>query len=308
MKHSLARDLRSLALLLGQGQALATALRRLAGQNQFWQKPATLAESGASWSELALEFPAPLGAMAAEHEDFPENLRLCARLLDDQQRRRRFWRNLTFYPVLLCLAGLALGLFVSLVTRAESQFVDQSVGPLRFMNTLSSFFLDYLPFFLCLPILLAALLSRPAWRMRIPVLGFMARLQDSVAFLRWLELARRQQPCLPDAIQLASRASLMPPTRQRLEKLAEQLRAGSDLSLAHSGLPSLASWALLQAERGGFEPSQLRALTQMLEQQAEYYQEFAASLLALGGYLLAGGMALWCSLCVLLPLGTVARL
>lgn len=308
MKRSLTRDLRSLALLLGQGQSLSFCLQRLASHDPFWLKPASQAESGASWTEIAAGFPSPLNTLVCEHEDFPANLRLCARLLEDQQRRRRFWRNVAAYPVLLCLAGLALGLFVSLVTRAEAQFLDQSLGILRALNRLSSFFLDCFPFFLCLPLALAGLLRRPNWRMRVPVLGYMARLRDSAAFLGWLELACRQHPCLPDVIALASQASVMAPTRRRLENLAEQLRSGSDLSRAQSGLPGLAHWALLQAQHGGFQSSQLQALTEMLEQKADYYQEFAASLLALGGYLLAGGMALWCSLCVLLPLRGVGNL
>ncbi|MBS2035603.1 hypothetical protein JST97_11495 [bacterium] len=308
MMPGLARELRSLALLLDQGQSLAWCLQRLGSQNQLWLKAASQAEAGAGWSEIARGLPEPMAALIPERDDFPANLRLCADLLDDRQRRLRFWRNVSIYPLLLYLAALALGLFVSLVSRAESSVMGESIGLIRVMLTASNLFLGCLPGLLCLPLLLAALLRRPALRQHVPVLGFLASMQDSVAFFRWLELAHRLQPGLPESIELASRACVLQPLRQGLEKLAEELRSGSSLDRARSGLPPLAGWALLQAEKQQFRPSQVLALVALIERKLEFYREWAGSLLTFGGYLVAGGMALWCSLCVLLPLRNVGNL
>ncbi|MFN8608039.1 MAG: type II secretion system F family protein [Vulcanimicrobiota bacterium] len=305
--QNLSRELRSLALLLGQGQSLAAALHRLGTQNEFWEKAALKVETGSDWTQVAAPLPPPLNRLLPDQE-FSENLRLCARLLEDQQKRRRFWRNVCIYPVLLCLAGLVLGLFVSLVTQAEARFLGEAGGLMRALTMASRFYLAYFPWLCLLLLCLAGLLTRPGPRQSVPVLGLLARLQDSVAFFRWLELARRQHTSLPEAVELASQGCVLPTIRESLQRLAEELRAGSELRQTTSKLPALASWALSQAEAGAFQPARLLALADLLEQKHQFYEEFAAALMSLGGYLLAGGMALWCSLCVLLPLRNVSAL
>lgn len=291
------RELRSLALLLEQGQPLAAALQRLGG---VWAEAGLEVERGASWAEVARELPAPLSSLRADSEDFSESLRLCARLLEDQRGRRRFWRNVGFYPALLCFSGLALGLLVSSVMRMEVLFVGQPEGLAGQMYWVSNLFLANFPWLACLPFVLLALLRWTSLRLRVPVWGHMVRLRESVAFLRWLELARRQQPSLPDAVEQASQGCVVEPMARKLRAMAEQMRAGSLLGEVASGLPAQAQWCLVQAERGGFES--LLPLADLLEEQLRYYRQFAASLVALGGYVLAGGMVVWCSLCVMLPL------
>lgn len=307
----LARDLRSIALLLDQGQPLSQTLRRLSTQNAVWLKAAEQAEAGAGWAQLSQSLPPLLARLRPTEENLPESLRLCARFLEDIESRRRFWRQIRLYPTLLAVAGLILGLFVSLVVRSEIQLLGTSVsGPIQMMTWLASLYLRCFPVLMWFPLLLAGLLHQPRVRMHFPLLGFSVRLHESVSFLRWLELALRHQPGLPEAIQTASQACQVDPMRLGMVSLAESLRQGSDLTsqlARQSWLPSQFRWALGQAQASGFRSRQLLALADLIEHKLVFYRNFTANMLALGGYLLAAGMCLWCSLCVLLPLIKVAE-
>ena len=310
MAGNLSLDLRGLGLLLEHGDSLAQALEKIGSRpgSQAWAFAAERVRAGATLGEAAQELPKFLRTQLqiGTKTGMAATLRTLAGLLDERKRRARFWRGVYFYPLLLWFGGVLTGAVISAISQAEFAYLSLAENRITQLTmVVSSWYLWALPPLLLSPFLLAIALRYENVRVRLPVLGFCARLRDSASFLRWLGLALRDQGPLPDALELAANGCVVKPLRDEMIGLAEKLRRGSTLGEALALvrlLPPLASWALLQAERAQFEDRQLSALAQILEQKLEFYMAFMASILTVGTYVTAAGMVAWCAFAVFLPL------
>lgn len=318
---SIPLDLRGVALLLNQGETLQQAVATVGQRpgSQSWLRAADRLAQGT-----------PLSEALGEVTDLPDGLHLwlderlegrlpaafvrVARLLEESQQRRRLWRSMLIYPVLLLAAvqfNLVFVSFISLQIQAAVAGMDVQSSLLEVIHWLSSAVMTLAPVLLLLPVGLAGLLLSHSARLRLPWLGEIFRMREAIAFFGWLEPAMACQPSLPEAVRMASAGCCSAPLAGQLRRLADRLQAGATLEQALPQtrlLPATARWLLAQAESRQFVPGTLETLSEVLEQNLEFQLAFAWTLFYLGLYLLIGVAACWVLGTLFVPMLAVVQL
>jgi len=299
-------DLRGLALLLDQGESLADALEKIGQRpgSDAWLEAAGKVRSGSSLQESLAALPQWLRDVlgGAPQQPLPDILRQSSRLSDQEGQRRIFWRNLVVYPCLVWLLTVLTGAFLAFVGVEEAAQLNQTVS---LTDRLASAYLAALPLLLISPALLAGVLRWQSLRARLPVVGFLVRLRESAALLRWLELLLQGGRSLPEALQAAAARCSVKPLQKQLEQLCQGLTEGSDFAtLVRQAwlLPPLARWVLIQAERRQFQPGLLSSMAEMLDKKIEFTESFGAAVLLVSLYAALGGLALWVVVALFLPI------
>lgn len=303
-------DLRGLAFLLDQGEALADALEKIGQRpgSDVWLTAAQKVRSGSTLQDALEALPQWLQEVlaGAPQARLPEILRQSSRLSDQEGQRRIFWRNLVVYPCLVWLVSVLTGGFISFLGVEEARQLSHTLeGGDSLPDRIARAYLSAFPLLLLSPLLMAALLRLQSVRSRLPVVGFLVRLRESAALLRWLELLLEGARPLPEALRSAAARCSVKPLQRQLERLSQSLTEGSDFATAvrqASLLPPLARWTLTQAERHQFQPESLKSMAEILDQKIEFFQSFAAAVLLLSLYAVLGALALWVVVALFLPL------
>lgn len=313
----LAHELRALALLLQQGNPLGEALEKLAARSvrvELWKSCAASVRSGGGIGGPLRSGGMPSGLAAfvdQAGEGLTEALRLSATLLLDQSRRRSVWRSLLIYPALL-FAGFLLD--VTLVSYVVQEYAGifaaaADLPPAtRLLLQASAWWVHSSPLVFLLPLALGAVLSRPAVRVRLPIVGWDMRRREAAAFFRWLEPMLATGTPLPEAVEAAAASGEVAPYRRGWVRAAQEMRRGATFAEASRCvclLPPLACWLLGQAEERQFRPGVLSWSADVLEKELEFGAAQVTTLLQLS-FVLSFGLLVLAVLLNLLPLLTTA--
>jgi len=278
-------ELRTLAMLLRQGEVPARAVQRLATRSAAWRTAAAQLERGSSLAEaLGTVLPGPYAGALGSVADLAGGLDELAGLLADTVRRQRRWVAVLAYPLLL--TGVLMGAAVFGLKFAVQPFVSLFEG-----MSLS------LPWSTQIVIFLARGLANPAvmvpvvvlfgplglavlwlffgWskgRLLLPVVGQELRHQEAQGSLSWLGFLLERGVPLPQAARVAAEACAAGAMKRQLLTFAGELERGSQPGEAARHLtwfPALARWLLVAAFESGAPAAALQEAARLLARDAE---------------------------------------
>lgn len=284
MKLELVSELRTLALLLRQGEAPSRALGRLASRSTAWRPAAEAAERGAALA-AALESVLPQGLSRAvgQTPDPPGVLDEVARLVQLTVRRRRKWGSVMAYPLflLVTLAGLlGFGHFATQPLVELYEGMSVRIPPLtRLVIGLMKGVSDpavMVPVlgFVLLP-LLGVLWLIFGWsysRLLLPLLGQELRHQEAQGFLSWLAFLVQSGAPLPEAVRAAAEGCSARPMKRQMLRCAEELERGAEIEAAVRVLtwfPGLARWLIASSFRTPSPGAALQEASRLLARDSE---------------------------------------
>lgn len=280
MKLERVSELRTLAMLLRQGEAASRALQRLAARSPAWRAAADRAEQGGSLA-AALDSVLPPGSAAvlAEADDAPAVLDELASLLQQSCERQRRWGAVLIYPLFLILVALGVVLLGGLILQPFIQlFEGMNVRlPMTTQIVLGSAKGVRNPALvvLCGPPLLGVLwliFGWPRGRLLLPIVGHELRHQEAQGFLTWLAFLMERKVPLPAAVRCAAQTGSAEPMRRQLLGCAEELEKGAQVEDAVGRLtwfPPLARWLLASSFRTAAPGPALAEAARLLARDSE---------------------------------------
>jgi type II secretory pathway component PulF len=257
-------------------------------------------------------------------QDVPTALDEAGDLLDHASMQRRNLMATLAYPKLmtLTLLGLLWILFDLLGSNFARLFSGMNLTlplPTRVFIACSEFFSTPLAWLLLLAvavfcwIVLSIGPLGDSWRQHVAIVGSWLQRADDVTWLRWTDYFLARGQSLEAAVRQAAQACFSNTARRRFEATADEIAAGSRLSVAlqrHHPAHSLTVWLVGQAEAAEFRDGLLRkaamAVNREFEQSATAGLGYLQPLLILA----LGCTVLWLLVAMFLPmyqlLGTLA--
>lgn len=284
MTLSRVNELRTLAMLLRQGEAPGRAVGRLASRAPAWRAVGEQLDRGAALEVAAAAvLPGRLAGALAKAGDVPAALDELAALLQQTLRRRRKWGAVLVYPlfVLATMAGALVMLhfavepFVPLFEGMSLKLPlpTQIVIMLTKAGSNPALMIPLLVFFG--PPLLAVLWLVFGWsrsRLLLPGVGNELRHHEAQGFLSWLGFLVERGLALPEAVRAAAESCSAGAMRRQMLLFAEELEKGSEVGVAVRKLtwfPSLARWLLTSAFRTPSPAAALQEAARLLARDSE---------------------------------------
>ncbi len=124
---------------------------------------------------------------------------------------------------------------------------------------------------MALDALLAGRWDLDGLRLRLPILGAWVRRHETVTCLEWLDYLLTRRVPLDEALRISAGASTSPAFGRALQRLADEVAAGSSLAEAPSlrVLPATAAWLVGEAERREFPPGHLVRAGRLLQREVD---------------------------------------